>query len=170
MPSEDWNPDDCTSWCDTASAHNHDPACWGQDSVGHEVLLSMEEGFPREAVEPYDMAWIRKHDNAPYVGVYAYRERPGHREVVYLYLNRESDNEFRCLDSEVHLTGQEAVQLANHLLNVAVVVDPSLADVMIKADSLIKDLQADLTEARENLHDAALVYDTVRASCEERIR
>lgn len=123
----DWNRDDCTSWC-TETQHNSDPACWGEEGK-HEVFLSMEDGFPLEAVEPYDPVWLRQYQgDPPRVAIYAYRGRPGYREVVYLHLYRPSDNEHLDLDASVHLTGQEAVQLAHYLLRVATTVDPALAE------------------------------------------
>lgn len=116
--TSDWNRDQCTSWC-TDTQHNHDPACWGEQDAEHEVLLSMETGFPREAVQPYDPVWLRQEQDPPRAGVYAYRAQPGYREVVYLHLYRPSDNKFLDLDCSVHLTGREAVQLAQYLITVA---------------------------------------------------
>lgn len=124
----DWNRDDCTTWC-TDTPHNHDPACWGGEDADHIVPLSMEEGFPREAVEPYDVASLYSSGDVPTVGVYAYRSQPGHREVVYLHLYRPSDNEHRDLDCSVHMTGKEAIQLASYLLATAVVVDPFVVPI-----------------------------------------
>jgi hypothetical protein len=123
----DWNRDDCTSWC-TDTPHNADPACWGKEDGSQQILLSMESGFPREAVEPYDPIWIRKEQDPPHVGVYAYRQQPGYRDVVYLHLYRPSHNDHLDLDCSVHMTSQEAVELAARLLSVAVIIDPDLAD------------------------------------------
>jgi hypothetical protein len=121
-----WNRDDCTSWCSPDTGHDHDPACWGGEELDHHVLLSQEEGFPLQAVEPYDAADLL-HTDVPFAGVYAYRGRPGYREVVYLHLFRPHDNEHLDLDASVHLTGREAVQLAHYLLRVATTVDPDLS-------------------------------------------
>jgi hypothetical protein len=115
-----WNRADCTTWCGDGN-HNHDPACWGGD---HAVMLSQEDGFPREAVEPYDVVWLRKQD-PPLLGVYPYRSQPGHREVLYLHVYRPSDNEHLYLDASVHLTADEAVQLAQHLLATAEMIRDS---------------------------------------------
>lgn len=48
----------------------------------------------------------------------AYRQEPGRMEVVYLHVYRPSDNEHLFLDSSVHLTINEARQLADELLEV----------------------------------------------------
>ena len=127
MTTSDWDSNLCTSWCaGPASNHNHDPACWGVEDLDHQVLLSMEEGFPREAAQPYDAVWLRRDEDPPHVGVYAYRGQPGYREVVYLHLCRPSDDEHRNIDCSVHLTADEAVQLAEYLVRTAAIVDPSL--------------------------------------------
>ena len=118
-----WDRAHCTTWCGEGN-HNHDPACWGGEEVAHIVPLSMEEGFPREAVEPYDLAQIYSDGDTPTVGVYAYRSQPGYREVVYLHIYRPSENDHLSLDCSVHLTGPEAVDLAQHLLRTAAMVDP----------------------------------------------
>jgi hypothetical protein len=117
----DWNREDCTSWC-TDTPHNHDPACWGEEGK-HEVFLSMEDNFPRNAVQPYDPVFMMGED-APRAAVYAYREQPGCRSVIYLHLYRSSSNEHLELDCAVHLTAEEAARLAKGLLSVAAVVAP----------------------------------------------
>lgn len=121
--TDDWDRTLCASWCDDGN-HNHDPACWGGENSDHIVPLSMEEGFPREAVEPYDLANLCADGDVPTVGVYAYRGQPGHREVVYLHLYRPHDNDHLDLDCSVHLTAPEAVAVARHLLRTAAMVDP----------------------------------------------
>ncbi len=94
------HPKTCTDWC--VAQHACDPACWGEDA--HRVALTTE-------------AW----DSAEYNSVtpYAYRRSPAHCEVVKLHLYRPSDHEHMYLDDEVHLTADEARQLAQHLLAVA---------------------------------------------------
>jgi hypothetical protein len=119
----EWNPDDCTTWC-ADTPHNHDPACWGGETVEHEVFLSMEEGFPRQAGEHYDQHWLLKYEeDPPRLGIYAYRARPSYREVVYLHIYRPSDNEHLDLDASVHLTADEARTLAQYLLNTADMIE-----------------------------------------------
>lgn len=141
QPESDWNRDHCTEWCSPDTGHNHDPACWGGEELDHHVLLSMEEGFPPQAVEPYDVADLL-HTDVPFAGVYAYRGRPGYREVVYLHLFRPHDNEHLDLAASVHLTAQEAVQLASHLLDVADIVDPHLDGAVFKdAIALIREIE-----------------------------
>ena len=90
----------CTAWC--VAQHAADPACWGEDI--HGVHLTVE-------------AW----DSAEYNSVtpYAYRQTPGHIEVVKLHLYRPSDREHLYLDDDIQLTADEARQLAAHLLFVA---------------------------------------------------
>lgn len=88
----------CTPWC--TDHGEQDPACWSDYS--RKVQLTMEESYPDADA-----------------GVYAYRETPAHREVVYLHLYRPSDNDFRDIDASVHLTADEARQLAQHLVAAA---------------------------------------------------
>lgn len=117
-----WDRTNCTTWCNDTD-HHHDPACWGVDDDGHMVPLSMGDGFPREAVEPYNVTDLYSSGDVPTVAVYPYRGQPGYREVVYLHLYRPTDNEHRNLDCSVHLTGPEAVTLARYLLRAASAVE-----------------------------------------------
>jgi hypothetical protein len=117
-----WDRTQCASWCEDAP-HRCDPACWGEDRL---VLLSLEEGFPREVAWPFNTDWLDKTEDPPRLGAYPYRQKPGFREVCYLHIYRPSENDYLDLDNSVHLTAQEAVQLAQHLLAVAAVIDPEI--------------------------------------------
>lgn len=107
----DYSTIECTPWC-TVESHvkASDPACWGTD---HDVHLTMEEGYPAEVL-PEKAGEL----DAPRVGVYAYRQEPRYRDVVYLHVYRPSDNDHLSLDNSVHLTVDEAVEFANALLAV----------------------------------------------------
>lgn len=100
----------CAPWC-TVKSHEakHDPACWGAD---REVNLSLEEGYPVDAL-PENAGEF----GAPHVGTYAYRRKPGCQQVVYLHMCRPSDNQHLDIDASVHLTVEEAITLAQHLLD-----------------------------------------------------
>ncbi|WP_197382846.1 hypothetical protein [Mycolicibacterium mengxianglii] len=102
----------CAPWC-TVTSHEeaHDPACWGPD---REVGLTLEEGYPRGSLPEQALV-----DGAPRVGVYAYRLQPGYRQVAYLHVYRPSDNDHHYLDNSLHLSANEAVELAKALLDVA---------------------------------------------------
>ena len=111
-------PADCTVWC--IEGHNHaehkaDPACWG---YANETALTMEEGYDHK-IRPDQALRL----DPPRVGVYAYRQEPLHREVVYLHIYRTSDNDFLNLDASVNLTAAEAISVAKHLLAVAELIE-----------------------------------------------
>ncbi|VBA62112.1 hypothetical protein [Mycobacterium attenuatum] len=101
----------CEPWCVDADHRRHDLACWGAD---HDVNLTMEPGYPHGAL----LDAVGRFD-PPRVGVYSYRREPGWRGCVYLHLYRPSDNEHLDLDDSLHLTADEARQLAAHLIAVA---------------------------------------------------
>ncbi|TQK27893.1 hypothetical protein [Arthrobacter sp. SLBN-53] len=90
----------CTSWC--VADHAADPACWGEDI--HKVHLTTEY-------------WDSAEDNS--ITPYAHRSTPAHRELVKLHFYRPSDREHMYLDADMHLTADEARQLAAHLVAVA---------------------------------------------------
>ncbi len=99
----------CTTWC--IAEHASDPACWGD---GRPVNLTLEEGYPADALpERVDEL------DPPRLDPHPYRHDGWHREVIYLHIYRPSRNEHLDLDTNVHLTADEARQLAAHLLAVA---------------------------------------------------
>ncbi|WP_170292444.1 hypothetical protein [Mycolicibacterium grossiae] len=96
----------CTEWCTVEGPdHGSDPACWGPGH--HQVALTLEDGYPHDASSMVEAF----RGDCPKIGVYAYRPEVGRVERVKLHLYRPSDNDYRYLDDELHLTVAEVHQL-----------------------------------------------------------
>ena len=105
----------CAPWC--AACHGDDEACWGLHGDANEYTpLSMEHGYPRDALPFHET--LRDTD-VPRIGVCAYRQRPGFREVVYLHLYYPHDDAHLDVDTNLKVTPEEALRLAARLIDLA---------------------------------------------------
>jgi hypothetical protein len=119
----------CTSWCTHGDGHpddflRADQSCWGEE---HVTVLGLEEGAPAlpPANDPPDSA-------DPHISVFAH-QRWRAWPTIRLHVYRETENAYTSVDADVHLTPEEAVQLAKSLMAVAELIDPgsSTADQAI---------------------------------------
>lgn len=115
----------CAPWCTDEHGHKMssnraDQNCWGPD---HPVILGLDDHAPAAhlSVEEQlaaDPARITPSAYKPWYGL----------PVVYLHMYRPSENTYLNLDTSLHLTPSEAVELANHLIAVVETIGGGAAE------------------------------------------
>jgi hypothetical protein len=108
---------ECAPWCEDGDGHpkeflRADQNCWGTQ---YKVILGLEHGAPALPIQVIS-------SDAPGLSVYAYREWNG-LPHVRLNVLREHEEEHLSVDVDLNLTADEALQLAEHLVATAELVE-----------------------------------------------
>lgn len=109
--AETFDGTSCAPWCMQGDQHQKEILRGDQNCEGPQlkVILGLEDGAPPIPLKDDDAF------SAPGITVYAFR-RWYSLPTVKLNLYRPTENGHRCVDADVQLTPNEAVELAANLL------------------------------------------------------